>query len=53
MKLLIAVAFGLMIGSVVSEYSTVRTMCNDGSLSQSVGKGACSHHGGVKYTPMR
>lgn len=30
-------------------YGGVRSICNDGSLSQSLGRGACSWHGGVKY----
>ena len=31
-----------------AEYCPITT-CNDGSCSSSMGRGACSHHGGVAY----
>lgn len=38
---------GAFITWLVISYGGVRSICNDGSLSQSEGRGACSHHGGV------
>lgn len=30
------------------EFNRIGAICNDGSESKAIGRGACSHHGGVK-----
>ena len=49
MKKWIFLLVGVFACWLVLTYGGVRSMCNDGYLSQSFEPGSCSWHGGVKY----
>ena len=47
MRFLVGCAAGILI-CLIADYSDVRTVCNNYTLSASAGSGTCSHNGGIK-----
>ena len=49
MKMALSILIAIFLTWFFITYGGVRSVCVDGYLSQSYGRGACSHHGGVMY----
>lgn len=49
MKMIASIVIAVVLTWFFLTYGGVRSVCHDGYLSQSYGRGACSWHGGVMY----